>query len=285
VVERASATEYLKDLYEELLKPLVGRGDFKEALSIIVFGSASRPEDFVVGVSDVDVLVLVSEKPQRRHLSFEALGSRVDVVVLAVGEFKELVELGDPLAFMAERGLVLWGSRLDELLLAKPRVTERTHRCLRRSALAALGLAVESYLASEEGRALTHLYHAVRHLIRYEASLQGLFPVSDREVLEASKGEVGELYWRLVEARRRHVDRGELKSLLSLAVEVLAKELRLIPAKLEVLEKEARGGGVVMVKAAEDGGCLVFKAVLLDRTLTVKGGEVGVVDSRVEGEA
>ena len=74
----------------------------ERACSIIVFGSAAGSEDFVVGVSDVDVLVLTREMPLRRRYSFVVCGGRVDVVVFSVDEFRKLIECGDPLAFMLE---------------------------------------------------------------------------------------------------------------------------------------------------------------------------------------
>ena len=61
--------KYLEGVFEVIKEVLLGDESFKTC-SIIVFGSAARPEDFIIGVSDVDVLVLTREEPLRRHYSF-----------------------------------------------------------------------------------------------------------------------------------------------------------------------------------------------------------------------
>lgn len=282
MMEQRSASDYLNNLYEALKLTFTGLDELREALSIIVFGSASRPEDFVVGVSDVDVLALVDRKPRRRLYDFDALESRVEVTVQTVDEYRRAVELGDPLAFMARRGVVLWGRSLDDLSLGEPKVTEHTLRVLRRSALASLGLAIESFFLFDGARALTYLYHSVRHVIRHGAALQGYFPISDREVLEASSGRARELYEALINARRRSVGRSELRSFINPAIEVVAEGLGLRPTRLEDVERVA-GEEAATVTAGESHGYLAFRVGVLGRerrVMEVRGGlieEVGHV--------
>ena len=56
-----------------------------------MFGSAARPEDFVEGVSDVDVLVLAAGEPRERHCTLElGEGLRVEAVVLKPEELVRL---------------------------------------------------------------------------------------------------------------------------------------------------------------------------------------------------
>ena len=75
-------------------------------------------------------------------------------------------------------------------MLSDLKITEHTRRMLRKSIFAALGLALESYYLLEEyTKALSHLYHSLRHLIRYKASFKGFVPVSDREVCNVCDSE------------------------------------------------------------------------------------------------
>ena len=64
---------------------------FADVRSVVVFGSAVRPEDFVEGVSNVDVLVLAGGEPRERHCTLElGEGLRVEVVVLKPEELVKL---------------------------------------------------------------------------------------------------------------------------------------------------------------------------------------------------
>jgi hypothetical protein len=72
------------------------------------------------------------------------------------------------------------------MIRSRPRITEYTRRILRRSVLTALGLAIESYYIDMPRESASHLYHSIRHLIRYLYSLSGDaegFPISDEELL------------------------------------------------------------------------------------------------------
>jgi len=272
---RRSIKKYLEDVYwvvkETLTSSIKGR-----LCCLVVFGSAARPEDFVKGLSDVDVLALTEDRPERRHYFFKALDSEVHAVVFAVDEFRELVEHGDPLAFMMKHRIELHGS-IDDLLV-NLKITERTAEVLRGSALAALGLALEHYyVLRDHVKALSHLYHSVRHVARYKASLRGVFPVSDEEVLrECVDEQLRSLYWRLVKARRSEVDAGSLRCLMREAVSLISSELGIKEASLEKLE-EVAAGGAVMVTASEENGCLAFKVEVFNgdrRVLEVVGDEV-----------
>jgi len=51
----------------------------EDVFSVIVFGSAARRSDFVPGVSDVDVLVLVKKAPKRRVYNLGFVDTRIHV--------------------------------------------------------------------------------------------------------------------------------------------------------------------------------------------------------------
>jgi len=140
----------LERVYETLRGLPRAMEGFADVRSIVVFGSAARPEDFVEGVSDVDVLVLAAGEPRERHCTLElGEGLRVEVVVLKPEELVKLAEEGDPLAFMVERGVVVADDGTFASLRLEPRVTGRTVSVLRRSAVVALGLALENLLRGD----------------------------------------------------------------------------------------------------------------------------------------
>jgi len=250
--------EQVHELLRELPRLLEGAEDVR---SVIVFGSAARPEDFVEGVSDVDVLVLVAGEPRERHYTLELEGQRVDIVVLRAEELARLAEEGDPLAFMVERGLVLVNDGTFSRLELKPRVTERTVSVLRRSAVVALGLALENLLRGNPLRAVHHAYHAVRHAVRCKAALaSGYVPISDREVSSTGCG-AAQAFTTLASMRRRQVSRQEAEQALELAVAAVAAELGLAAPKLSDLA--GLEGEVVAAWAGEEGGGLTFTVVCL----------------------
>ena len=273
--------EYLRRVYEDVRKrilDLIGPGN---VCSIAVFGSAARPQDFVRGVSDVDVLVLTREEPKTRMHTFVACGSRVDVIVMAVDRFRVLVDRGDPLAFMLKHRVVLYDGGCADALNCRPRVTEHTKRVLRRSVFAALGLSLESYYMEGDGvRALSHLYHSVRHLIRYKASLRGSLPISDREVYESAGPPLKDLYAELVRLRKKR-DARRIRELTSRAVELICAELGIRRPNLGLLDEAKGDVGLVMVW--EDRGQMVVRVEIWEgcerRVVEIRDCEVRSVDS------
>ncbi len=253
----------------------------REIKSIVVFGSAARPEDFIPKVSDIDVLVITTVKPSERFYELEICGYRVDVSTFDVDELKRIFEVGDPLGFMLKHSVVILDDgTFNSLSSMKLRITEHTRNILRRSIFAALGLAVEKYFRESYGESISHIYHAVRHLIRYKACFEGetqSFPISDKEVYEFSRGVLRRLYKQLVDCRRRDLSESDVAVKLDKAIKVIASELNLKTARLRDLEKMAKGS-VEVVTAYESGGYIVFRLEVVEnckmRVFEVKGGEV-----------
>jgi len=105
---------------------------------------------------------------------------------------------------MLRRGIVLYDDGTYRSIPKEVKITDITRKVLRRSAVVALGLAIEKYLQGSYLRSVSHLYHSVRHLIRYKFSLRGRaenFPISDREVLEKAEN-LKEVFLKLVKMRR-----------------------------------------------------------------------------------
>jgi hypothetical protein len=80
---------------------------------------------------------------------------------------------GSLLGFMFKYSVVVLDRGCLSMVRSRPRVTEFTTRTLRRSILAALGLAIERFCLGMLRELASHLYHSIRHLIRYLYTLSG----------------------------------------------------------------------------------------------------------------
>lgn len=236
----ADLNELIKSVGEAVELALRG---LKGVRAIIVFGSALRPRDFVRGLSDVDVLALLDEPGGRRWLELDVQGVKVNVSLMRPRELEELFELGDPLSFMLHRSrrVVFDDGSFARISARAPRATERTAKILRRSIFAAFGLALEMYFSKDYRRAISHAYHAVRHMARYKAVVEGAgFPVSDGEALRELEGETRGVFVKLVKLRRSAVSGEECLDALDGALKVIALEFGYEKPDLRFVENYLR---------------------------------------------
>lgn len=242
-------TSYLKNIYDNVREKILNVDGLKGLCCIIIFGSAARPEDFVIGVSDVDILVITREKPKRRRYEFVISKSIINITVFTVDELKMLIEHGDPLTFMLKHIVILYNNCCDTILNSKPRITEHTELVLRRSIFVALSLSLENYYIERNYiKALSHLYHSIRHLARYKALSKGIFPVSDEEVYRNSSPQLKKLFITLSNARREGEDRErELKFFIDKAMKLIAGELKLKPPSLKLVDKFGKRANLIIV--------------------------------------
>ncbi|MEM1610786.1 MAG: nucleotidyltransferase domain-containing protein [Sulfolobales archaeon] len=273
---------FLATAYEFLSK-LPGKIGLGDICSVVVFGSAARPSDFVPGVSDIDVLVLVEKAPEKRFHFLEFMGTRVNIVVFTPEDLNLLIEKGDPLGFMLRYSIVLLDRGCLALIKSRPRITQYTIRTLRKSIFAALGLAVESYYLETPKESVSYLYHSVRHLARYLYSLKGDeegFPVSDEELLSRSPEDLRELLKKLIEMRRRETRTEELRKAIEESIELIARKLGLEKTGIEVLDSLA--DKLLAVVACEEDTWLVFRVELMSTTglkrLRLRGSEATEVE-------
>jgi len=290
--ERAqlSASEYLERAFRSI-REAVKNAEAGNLKAVVVFGSAVRPEDFVIGLSDIDVLAITGKEPSRPVWSFTVFESDVEVTGMQVEDLKRCFELGVPLALMLYReGVALEDDGTFASIVAeRPSVTERTFAILRGSVFAALGLAFEAYLQGNYRKSVSHAYHAARHLARHRALKRAseacAFPLSDREVKEASAGALRDLFAKLVDLRRLEVAKGDCREALEKAVEVIASELGLKAPSLSYLESNVRGE-VVTAVVMEVGGSVVIRVEALTpdgpRRLEVGAGSAREIRSLFE---
>lgn len=234
-----------------------------EAKAVIVFGSAARPSDFVPGLSDVDVAVIVEGEPIQRSYTIERLGHRFEISIWTLEEVLKLYEEGDPLAHMLSRGVFVYDDGVSKLLPPCAKVTVRTAAVLRRSAIVALGLALENYFVGDLRKAVSHLYHSLRHLIRYLRAVEGApLPISNEEVLAASPMELRGLVKDLIARRGEEtLSPSEVRSAIEKAIQAVCRFLSLKPPALSKLE--ALVGALSVVAACEEEGHLTFRAELI----------------------
>ena len=255
---RGDVKNFLRMTYE-FLSELPNIIVSEDVCSIVVFGSAARPSDFVPGVSDIDVLVLVKRAPERRVYNLNFMDTRVHVELFTPEELDQMIERGSPLGFMLKYSVVLLDRGCLSMVRSRPRITEYTMKTLRRSILAALGLAIEHYYLEMLRESASHLYHSIRHLIRYLYSLSGDaegFPVSDEELLSQSPEDARGLFKKLIEMRRREVNVNELREAIEETIEVVTRKLGLKKTGVNALEKLP--GKPLIVIACESDDWLVF---------------------------
>ena len=257
---------FLRAVYE-FLSELPNIIVSEDVCSIVVFGSAARPSDFVPGVSDIDVLVLVKRAPERRVYNLDFMDTRVYVELFTPEELDQMIEKGSPLGFMLKYSVVLLDQGCLSMVRSRPRITEYTVKTLRRSVLVALGLAIESYYMEMPRESASHLYHSVRHLIRYLYLLSGDaegFPVLDEELLLRSPEDLRGLFKKLIEMRRREVDMNELREAIEETIELVTKKLGLKKTGIDVLERLS--SKPLIVVACENDDWLVFHVEITSET-------------------
>jgi hypothetical protein len=89
---------------------------------------------------------LVRRDPRRRVYEFDFMDTRIYVQLFTPEELDKMISEGSLLGFMLKYSVVVLDRGCLSMVRSKPRITEFTVRSLRRSTLAALGLAIESFL-------------------------------------------------------------------------------------------------------------------------------------------
>lgn len=202
----------LKALFDKIVHYVLKKYGEK-VLAIIVFGSATRPRDFVWGLSDIDVLLVVRDKidESRRSIEKSVDGFKVSIVVFEKGEVEEAAVAGSPLVHWIKKdSIVLYylsEKVLDWLDSLSPRITSYTLEVFRRSSIVAYGIAADYYFQGNGRRVVHHLYHSLRHALRYRSAKDlNTIPVSDEEICAVAEKlhsrKVLEVFKELVEFRR-----------------------------------------------------------------------------------
>ena len=256
----------------------------EDVCSIVVIGSAARPSDFAPGVSNIDVIVLVREAPKRRVYRLDFMDTKVHVQLFTPEELDQMIEKGYLLGFMFRYSVILLDRGCLSMIRSRPRITEYTIKILRRSVLTALGLAIESYYIDMPRESASHLYHSIRHLIRYLYSLSGDaegFPISDEELISQSPEDLRSFFKKLIEMRRRETDMNELREAIEESIELITKKLGLKKTGIDALERLS--AKPLMVVACESDNWLVFHVEIANeaglKKLRLRGSEIVEIEN------
>ncbi len=275
------------DLLKNLSRMFSSMGVFK---SIIVFGSAARPGDFIPKVSDIDVLIVTDLKPIIKYDELIFKDYRISLVFTSRDELEEMFEIGDPLSFMLRYSIaVVDDGTYQSITKLKPRITEHTRRILRRSIFVALSLAIEKYFHKIYVESISHLHHSIRHLVRYTACLNGdsnKFPISNNEVYNYSREPTRSLFKILTDTRRRKVDEEEVYILIDKVIESISYELNLKPTFLKDLKTIIKGS-IEEVIVYEVNNQIVFRILVFDnnlRKLEIRGNNIKEINRMIDTE-
>jgi len=257
---------YIEECLKEVNKRIASIVKNEELRAVLVFGSATRPEDFVVGLSDIDILAVTREELERRGYTLRVKETDVNITVISIKELRRIFEIGNPLAFILNKeGKIVEGNgEVSSVIATKPIVTEHTLRVLRNSTFVALGLSIEHYFHEEYRSAISHAYHAIRHLARYSALKKNLdFPVSDDEVIRAVEGKMREVFSELVFIRRANVSKENCKKALENTIEAIASFLKLRHPTIAFLENSCNGK-ITTVVVRETNESIILKVEVFD---------------------
>jgi|GEM_PF-1573707 len=254
-------------------------------LGIIVFGSASRLEDFSP-MSDVNVAIITKSRVslEERILIAEELGHDVSTLILTLEELRKLAEEGEYLAheILAGGKIVYADESLYESVSTPPPITGRTLEYLEKNALACLNLSLENYFLGRLHDALNYAYKALRSVARLLGAREGRMCFWDREVLEVLNqhglGGISDVYAKLRRGRLVGVGRGEL---LKTLLEAYASVLKLLGYGDVDLEKvithvESNYAHVSRVKIDPQGERLVVYITGVDSRGEEKSSEIGL---------
>jgi predicted nucleotidyltransferase len=179
--------------------------------SIVAFGSANKPSDFLKGLSDIDVLVMVDRRSRSLESQIRRLASSVDYslspVLLSRRKFVSMLKAGDPGALLMLEGTVFYDKgAFSRARKAGFRPTEQTVKTSIDHAFRALSISINDYFSGLDlCESINCAYHCARHALRALTVKEiGAMPVSDREVIRgASKYlKLQKLYREILRARR-----------------------------------------------------------------------------------
>lgn len=179
-------------------------------MSIVAFGSVNRPSDFLKGLSDIDVLVIVDRRSGSLESQIRRLASSVDYylypVVLSRREFVSMLKAGSPGALLMLKGTVFHDKgAFSRARKAEFRPTEQTVKTSIDHAFRALSISINDYFSGLDlCESINCAYHCARHALRALIVKEtGAMPISDWEIIQGAKHpKLERLYCEILRARR-----------------------------------------------------------------------------------
>lgn len=162
--------------------------------SIVAFGSATTPAEFVERLSDIDVLMLVDRKSKRlvRHVQklASSINPSISPTVFSCRGFVRMLKTGSPSALLMLEGVVLYDTGdFSRARRAGFKPTERTIKTSIDHAFRALSIAFNDYFSGFDlPEAINCAYHCARHALRaVVVKKTGILPGSNEQLMRNLK--------------------------------------------------------------------------------------------------
>ncbi|RLE80720.1 MAG: hypothetical protein DRJ51_05295 [Thermoprotei archaeon] len=232
--------------------------------SIVVYGSGSRLEDFSEIYSDLNILVIVSKKPEKfAHFTLieEFRRPSLNLAFFTPQEFEFLLSDGHPLAYLAlYDGRVLFDDGLiSKYLEERPKPGLKTSNYLKSYSLTWFSIALENYFKGYWLDVPNYLYKAIRDAVRSLAvKSMNSIPSSDQEIISSissliSAGDkardIVSLFSTLKRFRlRARPSRLGVQVLLLKALDALSELYGVKPCNLRLLYDRLRTKGIIEIR-------------------------------------
>ena len=131
-LEYKAVKEYIDKLLELVKEVLSDKRLFPNLEFAVVFGSAVRPQDFVIGASDMDVLAALSSEPSRRRVEMHQLEEYRRAVTHAYHSVKHLARYKAASRQLPIESYPISDREVEEILAEEPKRMFREIADLRR---------------------------------------------------------------------------------------------------------------------------------------------------------
>jgi hypothetical protein len=151
----------------------------KKCKALGYFGSYVRKEDYVEGVSDINIFAISDDKSLLLELGSY---SGISPIVISEEKFREICESGDIICYY-----VLYDSKLicGELPKVEFTINDNTCERLKMSSSSFIKLSFEAFKRNDGIGTLENAYRAIRSLIQYiSCSSLRKIPISNSEIKE-----------------------------------------------------------------------------------------------------
>ncbi len=221
--------------------------------SVVVFGSVLRPEDFVPGVSDVNILVIVRDGEVRsRVIAFLSRYPTITPYVLVPEEFELYARSMHPLYLATARGYTVCDDGVFSSYVTKygEGVSETTANAYEDIALRHISKALEELIRGNAIVAINESFRAAREVAKSVAARRGTYFEREADIAKFSRDAIGRefytLYLSLRECRRLKIFSFQLASRsVSEASRAMSQALGTeVPEPSKVIRAVEKEGGI-----------------------------------------
>ena len=254
--------------------------------SVVLFGSASRPED-ARPYGDVNIAIILKRGRPRMDEKFHFYSIMERFIVpffMSIEDLEKLLASGDLYAFrLTKDSFVLYDDegRVSKLL-SKEYSFEKAWVQLRRLAVASLGIALQNYWRGAYGEAVESAYKSLKaalQLFEVSRSSERSSPATlDREILRNydPKDVEARVFNSLRLARITGLNRDDCRRILDETLRLVYSVLGVESRRFEEIEEKVRSKGIVpsIVKAWEEEGKIRWGIYYTDGEGRISGFEL-----------